>query len=119
MARVTVENSVNVVPNRFDLVLLAAGRTKALAANAPLTIPRGDDKNTVLSLREIEERTVDVNVLRENLINGMQKYISVNESDIEAEEIKEVEAEIMGDALYNDTEFVSSDAFQVVEDVNV
>lgn len=118
MARVTVEDCVEKVPNRFDLVLLASGRAKALGAGAALTLDRDNDKNTVVALREIEEGSVDLNQVKEGLIIGMQKYVGAQENDIDAEEIKEVEAEIQGESLYEDNEFVESDAFQVVDDLS-
>ena len=117
MARVTVEDCIEKVPNRFDLVLLAAGRAKALGAGMPLTVDRDNDKNTVVALREIEESTIDLNQVREGVIIGMQKYVGAQENDIDSEEIKEVEAEIQGDNLYADAEFVESDAFQVVDEL--
>ncbi len=118
MARVTVEDCVKKVPNRFDLILLASGRAKALGSGAALTVDRDNDKNTVVALREIEEDTIDLNLVRDNVIASMQKYAKAIEGIAEAAEIKEVEAEINGEAsLYADTEFVESDAFQVVDDV--
>ncbi len=118
MARVTVEDCVKKVPNRFDLILLAAGRAKALFSNAKLTVDRDNDKNTVVALREIEEDTLDLQELRNSVIASMQKYARPQEGIAEAAEIKEVEAEISGEAsLYADSEFVESDAFQVVDDV--
>ncbi len=117
MARVTVEECVEKVPNRFDLVLLAAGRAKSLASGAALTVDRDNDKNTVVALREIEEGTIDLKQVKDNVIAGMQKYAKPQEGLLDSQEIKEVEAEIMGDSLYADSEFVESDAFQVVDDV--
>ena len=118
MARVTVEDCVKKVPNRFDLILLATGRAKALAAGSPLMVDRDNDKNTVVALREIEEDKIDLNAVRDNVIAGMQKYARPTEDLDDAAEIKEVEAEINAEApLYSDTEFVGSDSFQVVDDV--
>lgn len=117
MARVTVEDCVAKVPNRFDLVLIAANRAKALASTQP-TLDRDNDKNTVLALREIEEGTIDLNTVKEGIIIGMQKYVGAQETETDAEEIKAVEAEIFGDKLYADTEFVESDSFQVLDDLN-
>ena len=120
MARVTVEECIHKVPNRFDLVLLAAGRTKSLEAGVPSALDREDDKDTVLSLREIESGTVDTNQLRESVISNMQRYASNVQDAIEAQDLKEVEAEIAGESpMYADTEFVESDAFQVVGDHEV
>jgi len=118
MARVTVEDCVKKIPNRFDLVLMATGRAKALAGGTPLTVDRDNDKNTVVALREIEEGTIDLDMVRDNVIAGMQRYAKPTEVSEDAAEIKEVEAEINGEApLYADTEFVESDSFQVIDDV--
>ena len=120
MARVTVEECVKKIPNHFNLVLLAANRTKSLEAGATPTLPREDDKNTVLALREIEAGTVDPNVLNENVIADMQKFAVSQEEGLEAEDLKEVDAELAGESpMYADTEFVDSDAFQVVQDNQV
>ena len=120
MARVTVEECIRKVPNRFDLVLLAAGRTKSLEAGVPSALDRENDKDTVLSLREIESGTVDTEQLRESVIANMQRYASNIQDTIEAQDLKEVEAEIAGESpMYADTEFVESDAFQVVGDHEV
>ncbi len=118
MARVTVEDCIEKVPNRFDLVLIAANRAKALASGTQPTLNRDNDKDTVLALREIEESTIDLNQVRENIIIGMQKYVGAQENSADAEEIKSVESEIFGEKLYADNEFVESDSFQVVDDLN-
>lgn len=120
MARVTVEECINKVPNRFDLVLLATGRTKSLEAGVPSALDREDDKNSVLSLREIESGTVDTAQLRESVIANMQRYATNVQDAVEAQDLKEVEAEIAGESpMYGDSEFVESDAFQVVGDHEV
>ena len=72
MARVTVEDCVIKVPNRFELVMLAAHRARDLAAGAALSVDRDNDKNPVVALREIAEETVGIDVLKENVIKGMQ-----------------------------------------------
>jgi len=84
MARVTVEDCVEVVSNRFDLVLLAAQRARAISAGEALTIDRDRDKNPVVSLREIAEKTVGSDVLCENLIQGMQRHVEVDEPEEDA-----------------------------------
>lgn len=81
MARVTVEDCVLKVPNRFDLVMLAAQRARDVSAGAPLTIERDNDKNPVIALREIAEATVDHDNLRNSLIQGMQKHVEVDEPE--------------------------------------
>lgn len=75
MARVTVEDCVEIVPNRFDLVLLASHRSRSIAAGASLTIDRDNDKTPVVALREIADETLDLNDLREGLVVGLQRVI--------------------------------------------
>lgn len=83
MARVTVEDCVDKVPNRFELVLLAAQRARAISAGEQLTIDRDKDKNPVVALREIAEKTVGVEDLREDVVQGMQRHIEVDEPEEE------------------------------------
>ena len=75
MARVTVEDCVLKIPNRFDLVMLAAQRARNIASGAPLTIERDNDKSPVVALREIAEETIDLADLGENLVRGLQKLV--------------------------------------------
>lgn len=91
MARVTVEDCVVKVPNRFELVMLAAHRARDIAAGAPLTIERDNDKNPVVALREIADETIPIDHMRENLIKGMQKLVEVDEP--EEEEMDEIAAQ--------------------------
>jgi DNA-directed RNA polymerase subunit omega len=81
MARVTVEDCVVKVPNRFDLVLLAAQRARDITKGAPLTLDRDDDKNPVVALREIADETVGLANLREALVRGMQKHVEIDEPE--------------------------------------
>src|SRR3954454_20103934 len=81
MARVTVEDCVVKVPNRFDLVLLAAQRAREVASGAPLTIERDDDKNPVIALREIADETIALDHLRDSLVRGMQKHVEIDEPE--------------------------------------
>lgn len=81
MARVTVEDCVDKIPNRFDLVLLAAHRARAISAGEPLLIDRDNDKNPVVSLREIADEQVKPDELREALIHSMQKQVDVDEPE--------------------------------------
>ena len=85
MARVTVEDCVEKVPNRFSLVLLAAHRALAISAGAPLMVDRDNDKNPVVSLREIADDVVDADDLRENLIGTLQRVDERSEAEEEAE----------------------------------
>ena len=84
MARVTVEDCVDKVPNRFDLVMLAAHRAREITAGAPLTIDRDNDKNPVVALREIAEETQSAEELRERLIESNQTQIEVDEPEDDA-----------------------------------
>ena len=84
MARVTVEDCILKVPNRFELVLLSAHRARAMSAGSELTIDRDNDKNPVVALREIAERTIVPVDLREDLIGSMQRRVDTEESEAEA-----------------------------------
>jgi len=81
MARVTVEDCVDKVPNRFDLVLMAAHRARAMSAGSELTIDRDNDKNPVVALREIAEETVIPAEIREDIIEDMQKRVDDDEPE--------------------------------------
>src|SRR5690606_37172204 len=83
MARVTVEDCILQVPNRFELVLCSAQRAREISAGAPLTLDRDNDKNPVVALREIAERTVSPADLDEALISGLQRYVEVDEPEEE------------------------------------
>ena len=88
MARVTVEDCIEKVQNRFDLVLIAASRARQIMAGAEITVPEDRDKNSVIALREIAEETVTADVLRDNVIQTMQRYVEVDEpeeDDMEAQ----------------------------------
>ncbi|WP_298679013.1 DNA-directed RNA polymerase subunit omega [uncultured Lentibacter sp.] len=79
MARVTVEDCVDKVPNRFELVMLASHRAREISAGGALTIDRDNDKNPVVALREIAEETQTADALRERLIESNQNQIEVDE----------------------------------------
>ena len=81
MARVTVEDCVDKVPNRFDLVLLAAQRAREISGGAELTIDRDRDKNPVVALREIAEETVRPTELRESAVVNLQKILPDDEDE--------------------------------------
>ncbi len=83
MVRVTVEDCVDKVPNRFELVMLAAHRAREIAAGSPVTVSRDNDKNPVVALREIAEQTVSPGDLKEELIHSLQKYVEVDEPEAE------------------------------------
>lgn len=81
MARVTVEDCVLKVPNRFELVLLAAQRARDIASGAPLTVDRDNDKGPVVALREIADVTIPLDTLQNNVIKGMQKHVEIDEPE--------------------------------------
>jgi DNA-directed RNA polymerase subunit omega len=83
MARVTVEDCIDKVENRFELVLLAAHRSRMISSGAPLTVDRDNDKNPVVALREIAEATISPGDLSEDLIHSLQKYVEVDEPEPE------------------------------------
>ncbi|WP_428644649.1 DNA-directed RNA polymerase subunit omega [Roseibium sp.] len=84
MARVTVEDCIDKVENRFELVLLAAHRARMISSGSPLTIDRDNDKNPVVALREIAEQTVSPEDMKEDLIHSLQKFVEVDEPEAEA-----------------------------------
>ena len=83
MARVTVEDCIDKVENRFDLVLLASHRARMISSGSQITIDRDNDKNPVVSLREIAETTVSPGDLKEDQIHSLQKYVEVDEPEPE------------------------------------
>lgn len=103
MARVTVEDCVDKVENRFELVLLAAHRARMITNGSPLTVDRDNDKNPVVALREIADEGVSPEDLNEDLIHSLQKYVEVDEPEpsptpIEADS-PEADAEITFDRM--------------------
>ena len=81
MARVTVEDCVDKVPNRFELVMLAAHRAREISAGAAITVDRDNDKNPVVALREIADETLTPDDLEESLIRSFQRHIEVDEPE--------------------------------------
>ena len=94
MARVTVEDCVLKVPNRFELVLLAARRAREITSGVPLSIDRDDDKNPVVALREIADETISLPHLKESVVRGMQKQVEIDEPE-ETHEL-EVDPSVFG-----------------------
>ena len=84
MARVTVEDCIDKVENRFDLVLLASHRARMVSSGAQITLDRDNDKNPVVALREIAETTISPGDLKEDLIHSLQKYVEVDEPESES-----------------------------------
>ena len=84
MARVTVEDCIDKVDNRFELVLLASHRARVIASGSPITVPRDNDKNPVVALREIADETITPDDLKEEFVHSLQKYVEVDEPEAEA-----------------------------------
>src|ERR1700748_3394067 len=84
MARVTVEDCIDKVPNRFDLVLLASHRARMISSGSQITLDRDNDKNPVVSAREIAETTISPEDLKEDLIHSLQKYVEVDEPEADS-----------------------------------
>ncbi len=83
MARVTVEDCIDKVENRFDLVLLASHRARMISSGSQITVERDNDKNPVVALREIADTTVSPGDLKEDLIHSLQKYVEIDEPEPE------------------------------------
>lgn len=98
MARVTVEDCVTKIPNRFELCMIAGQRARDVSAGAALSIERDNDKNPVVALREIADGTVDIEVLRNALVSGLQKHVEVDEPEEEEMETFVVERDMALDS---------------------
>ena len=122
MARVTVEDCVEKIPNRFDLLLVAAQRAKDIGAGAPMNIERDNDKNTVVALREIAEDKIDCGALEDELVTGMQKYVKEDEAPADDDEsVKAADPELaaMSDFDYlsdNEEAVEKAGSFEVTEE---
>lgn len=111
MARVTVEDCVLQVPNRFELVMLAAHRARALASGAELRVERDRDKNPVVALREIADQHLDLSALEESLVKGLQKHIEPDQPEEEVIELMAGEQQNwIGAADAADDDFDDDDA---------
>jgi DNA-directed RNA polymerase subunit omega len=91
MARVTVEDCILRIPNRFNLVMMAAQRSRELSIGAELTLDRDNDKNPVVALREIAEVTIDLDELENSVVRGLQKHVDTDEPVDETDELLAVE----------------------------
>ena len=99
MARVTVEDCIQKIENRFDLVLMAAHRARMISAGAQITVDRDNDKNPVVSLREIGDGAISPEDLREDLSHSLQKYVDVDDPERHAAPLLDVNAEQDGDTF--------------------
>lgn len=118
MARVTVEDCIVKIPNRFDLVLVAAQRARHISAGSVLTLPRDNDKNPVVALREVADESVDLADLKETLIQGLQKHVEVDEPEDDDFDALGMERELVREtepAQANEGEEVDADALTIQE----
>ena len=97
MARVTVEDCVTKVPNRFELVMIASQRARDVSAGSSITIERDNDKNPVVALREIADGTIDLAELKESVIKGLQNYVEMDEPDDDEMDLLAIQQDHNGD----------------------
>lgn len=114
MARVTVEDCIEKLPNRFELVMVAAQRARKIGSGAALTLDRDNDKNPVVALREIAENTVDVEDLKEEIIRGKQRIIAMDDDGEDV--VDSMEGEEEWKAMARGAASVSMDADEDDED---
>lgn len=117
MARVTVEDCVLRVPNRFDLVMLAAQRARDISAGAQLTVEKDNDKNPVIALREIAESSVDLDNLRQAMIVSLQRHVETDEPEEDTMELLAADQNVAGvpyEATVGEAE--AAEAEETVED---
>ena len=108
MARVTVEDCIIKVPNRFDLVMLAAQRARDISSGAALTIDRDNDKNPVVALREIADSTIDLEAASNSLIQGLRKHVETEEP-VEEGSFGTGDTDILSDLSQTPDEVVAED----------
>jgi DNA-directed RNA polymerase subunit omega len=115
MARVTVEDCILRVPNRFELVLVAAQRARDVSAGARLTVDRDNDKNPVVALREIAEDMVSLDLLKNALVQGLQKHVEMDEPEEDEMEAFMPERDLAFESIAG-TEDAMADGLTVTED---
>ena len=115
MARVTVEDCILKVPNRFELVLVAAQRARDIAAGSRLTLERDNDKNPVVALREIAEDTLALDNLQQALVQGLQKHVEVDEPEAEEMEAFMPEGDLAFENIASEDEAIE-DGLTVTEE---
>ena len=118
MARVTVEDCVDKVSNRFELILFAAQRARQISSGADLTIDRDRDKNPVVALREIADTKLDQDVLKDKLIAGMQKHADIDKPE-EVNEMAELEQELAAALAQGGAEAAQPKALPMAEEDDV
>ena len=116
MARVTVEDCVTEVPNRFELVMFASQRARNISAGASLTVDRDNDKNPVIALREIADKMVELNGLEESLIKGLQRNVEMDEPEEDEVDLIAIQQELSEDTGENVSPIVVLDGSLVADD---
>lgn len=116
MARITVEDCIRLVPNRFELVLLAAQRTREISAGAAILVPRDNDKNPVIALRELAEEKVSVATLEREIIRSLQKMSEPEEAEEEIRKAIAEEQKGVALAQLSEKEIESAGGLYVFED---
>jgi len=129
MARVTVEDCVLKIPNRFELVLIASQRAREVTSGAPITIERDNDKNPVVALREIADETINLEQVKNSLIKGMQKHVEIDEPEEEKDldldtrtwpvDIAPEEGEKADEEIADEDEELDEDGLYVAEEGTV
>ena len=113
MARVTVEDCILKVPNRFELVVLAAQRSRGISAGSPISVERDNDKNPVIALREIAEESIEIEDQKNTVIRSMQKHVEIDEPE------EEDPIELMdGAAMADDGELTAPATVKFEDDEN-
>lgn len=115
MARVTVEDCVVKIPNRFELVMIAGQRARDISSGARLTVDRDNDKNPVVALREIADETVSLDLLRNALVTGLQKHVEVDEPEDEEMAPMVLDRDMMVQEVASDDE-IGEDMLSVQEE---
>lgn len=118
MARVTVEDCIMKVPNRFELVLVASQRVNEISTGAPLTVEKDNDKNSVISLREIADETVSIDSLKEGMIRSFQAHREEDEEErVAVDALAEEKNWLEGQEGANIAEEIAEDVLTVVDDL--
>ncbi|MFN7663001.1 MAG: DNA-directed RNA polymerase subunit omega [Alphaproteobacteria bacterium] len=118
MARVTVEDCITKIPNRFELVLVASQRVHEISTGAPLTLDKDNDKNSVIALREIAEGTVSIDSLKEGVVQGFQTHVDADEEEqMAVEALSEENSWLTGQESGNLSEEISEDVLTIVDDL--
>jgi len=119
MARVTTEDCVTEIPNRFELIMTAAQRARKIGAGAAITLPRDNDKNTVVALREIAEKSISIDEVQEDLTHSYQRVHASDNDDIDLAELigNELEDDMAMDDAYGEDNV--ADAVEANDDMAI